>query len=67
MTLFLLIMFQFPSTFLQNQTRMLIFIVQFMTILGRIMIDGRRDHLRDAPWEDIFKLGASAAAAEFCV
>ena len=38
-----------------------------MTILGRIMIDGRRDHLRDAPWEDIFKLGASAAAAEFCV
>ena len=25
------------------------------------------DHLRDVPWEDIFKLGASAAAAsEFC-
>ena len=24
------------------------------------------DHLRDNPWEDIFKLGASAAASEFC-
>ena len=24
------------------------------------------DHLRDVPWEDIFKLGASAAASEFC-
>ena len=28
--------------------------------------DGLRDHLRDAPWEDIFKLVASAAASEFC-
>ena len=28
--------------------------------------DGLRDHLRDVPWEDIFKLGASAAANEFC-
>ena len=27
--------------------------------------DGLHDHLRDAPWEDIFKLGASAAASEF--
>ena len=26
--------------------------------------DGLRDHLRDVPWEDIFKLGASAAASE---
>ena len=25
--------------------------------------DGLRDHLRDVPWEDIFKLGASAAAS----
>ena len=25
-----------------------------------------RDHLRDALWEDIFKLGASAVASEFC-
>ena len=31
--------------------------------------NGLRDHLRDVLWEDIFKLGASAAAAaasEFC-
>ena len=29
--------------------------------------DGLRDHLRDALWEDIFKLVASAAVSEFCV
>ena len=23
-------------------------------------------HVRDVPWEDIFKLGASAAASKFC-
>ena len=28
--------------------------------------DGLCDHLREVPWEDIFKLGASAAASEFC-
>ena len=28
--------------------------------------DGLHDHLRDVPWEDIFKLGAFAAASEFC-
>ena len=28
--------------------------------------DGLRDHLRDVPWEDIFKLDDSAAASEFC-
>ena len=28
--------------------------------------DGLLDHLRDFPWEDIFKLSASAAASEFC-
>ena len=28
--------------------------------------DGLHDHLRDVPWEDIFKLRASAAASEFC-
>ena len=27
--------------------------------------DGLCDHLRDVPWEDIFKFGASAAASEF--
>ena len=28
--------------------------------------DGLRDHLRDVPWEDIFKLSASIAASQFC-
>ena len=28
--------------------------------------DGLRDHLRDVPWEGIFKLTAFAAASEFC-
>ena len=28
--------------------------------------DGLGDHLRDVPWEDIFKLDVSAAASEFC-
>ena len=28
--------------------------------------DGLHGHLRDVPWEDIFKFGASAAASEFC-
>ena len=28
--------------------------------------DGLHDDLRDVPLEDIFKLGASAAASEFC-
>ena len=28
--------------------------------------DRLRDHLKDVPWEDIFKLGASSAASEFC-
>ena len=29
--------------------------------------DGLRDHLRDVPQEDIFKLGASTAARGFCL
>ena len=28
--------------------------------------DSLCDHLTDVPWEDIFKLSASAAASEFC-
>ena len=28
--------------------------------------DGLRNHLRDVPWEDIFKLSASIAASQFC-
>ena len=33
---------------------------------SRAYWDGLRDHLRDFPWKDIFKLSASAAASEFC-
>ena len=28
--------------------------------------DSLCDHLRDVPWEDIFKLSASSSASEFC-
>ena len=28
--------------------------------------DGLRDHLGDVPLEDVFKIGASVAASEFC-
>ena len=28
--------------------------------------DGLHDHLKDVPWEDIFRLGASAATSDFC-
>ena len=31
-----------------------------------ISYDYSCDHLRDVPWEDIFKLSASTAASEFC-
>ena len=33
---------------------------------SRADCDGLRDHLRGVPWQDIFKLSASAAASEFC-
>ena len=33
---------------------------------SRAESDGLCDHLRDVPWVDIFKPGASAAASEFC-
>ena len=32
----------------------------------RVDWDGLCDHLSDAAWEDIFKLGDSAAASDFC-
>ena len=28
--------------------------------------DGLQDNLRDVPWDDIFKLSASAATSDFC-
>ena len=29
-------------------------------------LDGLQDNLRDVPWDDIFKLSASAATSDFC-
>ena len=52
----------FPSNFQQRN-------VPFHCIAydySRADWDGLRDHLRNVPWEDIFKLGASAAPSEFC-
>ena len=34
-----------------------------LVLVGRVFF---HDHLRDVPWEDILKLGTSAAATEFC-
>ena len=33
---------------------------------SRVDWDDLCDHLRDVPWEDIFKLSVSAAASKFC-
>ena len=33
---------------------------------SRADFDGLCDHLRDVPWEDAFKVSASAPASEFC-
>ena len=38
------------------------FIVWLMTLL---VLTGLCDHLRDVPWEDVFKLSASATSSEF--
>ena len=32
----------------------------------RVDWDGIRDHLKDVPWEDIFKLSFSTGGGEFC-
>ena len=50
----------------------LVFVLQWLSLhriaydYSRADWDGLRDDLRDVPWEDIFKLRASAAATEFC-
>ena len=49
---------QIPLTFGQTQT-------QLMTN-SRADWDGFHNYLRNVPWRDICKLGASAAAIEFC-
>ena len=54
---------QFPLTFHQIHNGKPCFIEWNYSKAGW---DGLCDHLRDVPWEDIFKLGASPAASELC-
>ena len=41
-----------------------LFTTHVMTIYADL--DDLHDHLRDVPWDDIYKLDASAATTEFC-
>ena len=50
--------------FLSNSKWMPLFITQLMTIL--MLIGSLHDNSRDIPWDDIFKLGVSAANTGFC-
>ena len=55
---------QFPLTFYQIHNGIPFHCIAYD--YSRADWDGLRDHLRNVPWEDIFKLGASAAPSEFC-
>ena len=55
----------FPLTFLQIQKRMPPF-HRTAYDYSLVVWDGTRDHSRDIPWEDNFKLNASAAGPDFC-
>ena len=57
---------QFPLNFHQTQTKGGALFHGIAYDYSHPDWDDLRDHLRDVPWEDIFKLGASAAASEFC-
>ena len=61
----IMVLSQFPSTFhhIHNGTPRFHHIAYDYS---RADWDGLHDHLRDVPWEDIFKLHASNAASEFC-
>ena len=56
---------QFPLTFRKFTTGCLISLHSYSCDYSYADWDDLRDHLRDVPWEDIFKLSASAAS-EFC-
>ena len=68
----IMLLSQFPLFFLQTRREMPLFIEELMTIgmFGAYDYwdhwDVLHDHLRDVPLEGVFKLGASAAAIEFC-
>ena len=56
---------QFPLTFQITQNKNTPF-HRLAYDYSRADYDGLYDRLRDVPWEDIFKISASAAASEFC-
>ena len=62
----IMLLSQFPLTFQLIHSKMPHFITYDFYDFSCADWDGLCDHLRDVPWEDIFKLGASAAASEFC-
>ena len=57
----IMLLSQFPLTFHQIHNGM----PRFIAYIAYDYWESLRDHLRDVPWEDIFKLSASAAASEF--
>ena len=52
----------FPSNYLRNAL-----FHQIAHDYSRVDWDSLRDHLKDVPRQDIFKLRASAPASEFCL
>ena len=55
---------QFPVTFHHIHNRMPFHCIAYDYSCADW--DALCDHSRDVPWEDIFRLSASAAACEFC-
>ena len=62
----IMLLSQYLLTFHYIQNRIPHFVTSLMTIHSRADWDCLCNHLRDVPWEDIFKLVASVAASEFC-
>ena len=59
-----MLLFQFPLTFRQTHNEILEYpFYRIAYDYSRPDWNGFRDHLRDYPWEDIFKLIASDAAS----
>ena len=59
----IILLCHFPLTFHQIYNRMSCFITDLAYDYSQADWDDFCNHLRDAPWEDIFKLGSSAAAS----
>ena len=61
----IMLLSQFPLTIPSNSQRYALFHC-IAYDYNRADWDGLHDHLRDVPWEDIFKLDACAPASKFC-